>query len=99
MPKMENIVIDGLTIMEEGAAAADADYIQVFLPVERLALKDITVLRSNQEKPAGHLVAMKDKGAVKQLLMRDVAATGFASLIDGEEAVQSLQVINVSNQK
>lgn len=99
MPKMENIVIDGLTIMEEGAAAADADYIQVFLPVERLALKDITVLRSNQEKPAGHLVAMKDKGAVKQLLMRDVAATGFASLIDGEEAVQSLQAINVSNQK
>lgn len=99
MPKMENIVIDGLTIMEEGPGAADADYIQVYLPLERLALKDVTVLRKNTGEPSGHLVSIREKGSIEQLVLNDVAANGFDKLIDREEAVQQLTAVHVSNNK
>ena len=99
MPKMENIVIDGLTIMEEGPEAAKADYIQVFLPIEHLALKDVTVLRKNTGEPAGHLMSIKEGGAVEQLYLNDIVTNGFEKLIDREEAVGTLTVVNAANRK
>ena len=97
MPKMENIVIDGLTVMEETDSAADAEYVQVYLPVERLALKDVTVIRKNVEQPAGHLLAVKEQGSVERLDMQDISANGFDTLIDGEEHIHYMDAVHVRN--
>ena len=98
LPRMENIVLDGLTVMEEGPAAANADYIQVYLPVERLALKDVTVLRNNTGDPAGHLISIAPDGGIANLYLNDIVCNGFASLIDRPEAVGTLTSVHVAEQ-
>ncbi|MBR6549550.1 MAG: hypothetical protein IKT68_08430 [Clostridia bacterium] len=97
LPKMENIVIDGLTVMEENDAANDAEYVQIYLPVERLALKNVTVIRKNAEHPNGHLVAVKEQGAIKRLDLQDISANGFDTLIDGEQRIETTDVHHVRN--
>jgi len=96
LPLLQNVEIDGLTIMEYDEAAAQADYIQVSQPVGRLALKNVTVLRKNTGAPAGHLISFpKDEGHVDLLHMNDVAANGFDRLIDQEEKIDDIVSINV----
>ena len=90
-------MIDGLTVMEETDSAADAEYVQVYLPVERLALKDVTVIRKNVEQPAGHLLAVKEQGSVERLDMQDISANGFDTLIDGEEHIHYMDAVHVRN--
>ena len=95
VPRMQNIEVDGLTIMEESDAAAEADYVQVLRPVERLALKNVTVMRAPSSAPAGHLLAIKEKGAVERLVLNNVETNGFATLIDGAERIRQTRQINV----
>ncbi|MBE6903853.1 MAG: hypothetical protein E7480_04530 [Ruminococcaceae bacterium] len=99
LPRMENIVIDGLTIMEETDAATDAEYIQVYLPVERLALKDVTVIRKNIQQPDGHLLAVKEQGAIDRLDLQDISANGFKTLVDGKENIKNTDEFHVRNFK
>ncbi|MBR4868873.1 MAG: hypothetical protein IKU10_06930 [Clostridia bacterium] len=99
LPQMENIVIDGLTIMEETDAATDAEYIQVHLPVERLALKDVTVIRKNVTQPNGHLLSVKEQGTVQRLDLQDISANGFKTLVDGTERIENTNAFHVQNVK
>ncbi len=99
LPMMENIVIDGLTVMEETDAAANAEYVQVYLPIERLALKDVTVIRKNLEQPAGHLLAVKEKGAIQRLDLQDISANGFETLVAGEERIAHTDALHVRNNR
>ncbi|MBR5743319.1 MAG: hypothetical protein IKX85_05900 [Clostridia bacterium] len=95
MPRMENVEIEGLTVIEDGPDAAGAEYIQVFLPMERLSLKNVTVLRKNLPARSGHLLSVKEGGGIALLAMHDVFASGFETLIDGEARVGEILSANV----
>jgi len=100
LPLLQNVEIDGLTVMEYDDAAAQADYIQVSQPVGRLALKNVTVIRKNTGAPAGHLISFpKDEGHVDLLHMNDVVANGFDRLIDQEEKIDRIVSVNVEHQR
>ena len=96
MPRMENVEIEGLTIYEDGPDALGAAYIQVFLPMERLSLKNVTVLRKNCSERKGCLLSVTEKGRVSLLALDDVYAKGFASLIDGAGRIGEILSQNVN---
>ncbi len=99
LPQMENIVIDGLTVMEEDDKGTNSEYVQVYLPVERLMLKDVTVIRKNISKPNGHLLAIKEQGAVNRLDLQDISANGLTTLIDGDDKINHLDAVHIRNIK
>lgn len=99
-PLLENVEIDGLTIMEYDGAAAQADYIQVSQPIGRLALKNVTVLRKNTGPAAGHLLSFtKEEGHIGLLYMNDVTANGFDRLIESDEKIDEIVSVNVHHHR
>jgi len=87
-PKLKNIIIDGLTIIENSPASADADYIKIFSRLDRLVVSDVLVVREYSENPSGHLISLTERGSLGLLVMRDVVANGFHKLIEGEERIE-----------
>lgn len=96
MPRMENVEIEGLTVFEEGGAAAGAEYIQIFLPMERLSLKNVTVIRKDLPARSGHLLSVREDGGISLLVLNDVYASGFRTLIDGDERIGEILSQNVT---
>jgi len=86
-PRMQTIIIDGLTVIEESDAAAGTEYIQVHGEVGRLMLNNVTVLRAPGLKPAGALLAVKDDGKIGTLHLSHVHAEGLETLVANEEQV------------
>jgi hypothetical protein len=98
-PKMKNFIIDGLTIIENGNAAANADYIKLFGDIDRLILSNVTVIREGQDKPAGHLVSFTEHGTLGLLVIYNVIANGFEKLIEGEEKIGRILSNNITFEK
>ena len=95
-PVIRHLLVDGLTIFEDGPAAAEADYIQVYQRVRHLAVKNVTVIRENTGKSAGHLIAVPgEQGGVDTLYVSDVVANGFDALMGNQEAVGQIHMANV----
>ncbi len=86
-PRMQTIIIDGLTVIEESDAAAGTEYIQVHGEVGRLMLNNVTVLRAPGLNPAGTLVAMKEGGKIGTLHLSHVHAEGLGTLVANEERI------------
>lgn len=95
-PKFRNLIVDGLTILENSASAKKADYIQIFERVDHLALRNVYVSRDPSTPPDGHLIAFRKDGALGMLDMNDVRADGFLSLVDGEERIDRVCAVNVT---
>ena len=87
--KLGTVIIDGLTVIEEGDNAKDAEYIRVFYPIDRLILREVLVLKSGEEK-SGHLVSFKMKGELGDLVMHDVMTKGFKGNISEPEKVKRI---------
>lgn len=94
-PSMKTFIIDGLTVIENSAASAPAEYIRIFADIDRLVLSDVTVIRENQSGPSGHLLSFAERGTLRMLVMRDILANGFETLIDGEEKIGRIVSNNI----
>lgn len=96
LPKMKNIIIEDLTIIEEGESGAGNEYIQVYLPIDNLLLRDVYIMKENAPKN-GRLLTFKKKGGIKRLIMNDIFAFGMEKLIDEEEKAGLIMRSNVNN--
>lgn len=76
-PCIRHMLIDGLTILEEGEAAREASYIQIFGEVTHLVLRDVTVLREPGEPQGGCLLSFQEAGHVQMLCLSDVFLHGI----------------------
>lgn len=100
MPRIGNLVVDGLTIIEDGIGAAGADYVQIYQPIDRLVLRDVAVLRRNAGTPSGHLVTVPgEQGRVDQLVLNDVSASGFDRLVADGEKIGEVTAVNVVSRR
>ena len=74
---MQTIIIDGLTIMEEGEQTADAEYIKVVGHVDNLVIKNVLAVRKT-DKPCGKILVIdKEKGCVGNLIMEGINIKGY----------------------
>lgn len=89
LPKMRSVVIEGLSVYEKDERAADTDYIQVYAPVDNLVIRDAVIDRGGLRR-SGTLLAFRQTGRVKRLMMNNVFADGLEQLIGDESRVDSL---------
>lgn len=95
LPKMKNIFIEDLKIIEDDDKGAGNEYIQVYLPLDNLILKDVYAMRSGEK--SGKLLTFKNTGKVGRLIMNDIFAVGLEKLVDEEEKCSLIMRSNVNN--
>ena len=84
MQKIGTVVIDGLYMLEEGAAKTDEGAIQIKGKVDNLILKDVTAI-CEDDTPGGTVLKIDGKkGAVKNLLLDGVYCRGYDCFADTE---------------
>ena len=88
-PRMGTFIIDGLTVIEEDSNAKDAEYIQIFEPIDRLILREVLVLKHGDEKN-GHLLTFKKNGEIGDLVLHDVITRGFKGNISEPERIHRI---------
>lgn len=94
-PKMETIIIDGLTIIENDEASACADYIQLYDHVDNIIMRNITVIKKRGITPAGHMIVFMDKGSIGNLVISDVFSNGFECFIQNKEKISCIASSNI----
>ena len=92
---MKNIFIEDLKIIEDDDRGAGNEYIQVYLPLDNLVLKDVYAMRSGEK--SGKLLTFKNTGKVGRLIMNDIFAVGLEKLVDEEEKCSLIVRSNVNN--
>lgn len=95
LPKMKNIFIEDLKIIEDDDRGAGNEYIQVYLPLDNLVLKDVYAMRSGEKR--GKLLTFKNTGKVGKLIMNDIFVVGLEKLVDEEEKCSLIMRSNVNN--
>ena len=95
---MKNVLIQDLTIIEEGEQSANGEYIQVYLPIDHLIIRDV-YLTKEQQNANGCFITFKKQGRIHDLIMNDVYTFGLERLVDEEEKVNSFIRSNVINIK
>ena len=85
--RLQNIIIDGLTITENEGEPEDTNYISIYDKVENLILKNVIVIKNQKEN--GTLVHMAKKGVVENLVMESIHTKGLKTLIDDETKIKN----------
>jgi len=79
---MNTIIIDGLTILEEGDATADAEYIKVLGKVDNLVVKNLMAIRKSDSPKGKILVIDPEKGSADNLILENVFCKGYESFAE-----------------
>lgn len=93
---MNTIIIDGLTVLEEGNATADAEYIKVVGAVDNLILKNVVAVRKcENETPCGKILVIdKENGGAENLLIDGVYCKGYESFAETNGKAAHADVFN-----
>ena len=76
---MQNIIIDGLQIIEGNDEPRGRDYIAVYDKIDNMVLKDVYVMKAGE--PNGTLVKFGKKGRIGNFLARDIYAKGLERMV------------------
>lgn len=91
---MGTIIIDGLTVLEEGDATAGAEYLKVVGAVDRLVLRNVTAVR-NASAPAGKVLSFDaERGSAGDLLVDGVTCQGYECFGETHGKAASVNVFN-----
>ncbi|MBQ8551381.1 MAG: hypothetical protein IJ428_01050 [Clostridia bacterium] len=85
--RLQNIIIDGLTIVEHEDDPKDTNYISIYDKVENMIIKNVTVIKNQEEN--GNLLYFEDCGAVENLVMEGIHTKGLKNLISDETKVKN----------
>ncbi|MBO9609567.1 MAG: hypothetical protein J7639_26665 [Paenibacillaceae bacterium] len=91
---INTVIIDGLNILEEGGATANAEYIKVAGAVDNLVLKNIMAVRKN-DVPCGKIVSFDEKtGSAGNLLIDGVYCKGYECFAETHGKASHLDILN-----
>ncbi|TLS53905.1 hypothetical protein FE782_00675 [Paenibacillus antri] len=91
---MNTIIIDGLTILEEGSATANAEYIKVVGAVDNLVLKNVMAVRKN-DAPCGKIVSFDEQtGSAENFLIDGVYCKGYEIFADTRGKAPHTNILN-----
>ena len=91
-PKIKNIIIDGLTILQNEKDKDVKEYIQIYDRVENLFLKNVIIPKEDNFEPVDSLIGFSvfkdsDQGYIKNLLTHDLYIPGVKRLLNKEGRV------------
>jgi len=81
--KIQNIIIDGLTVTEQPGEPENTDYIVVHDKIETMVLKNVLVLKNQEEN--GTLLKLAPKGEIGTLIAESIHTKGLKTVIANEE--------------
>lgn len=84
-PRINRLLIDGLSIFEETSDAYGTEYMFVRGQVDRLILRDIDVIREAAAKDTGRLLKIRPDGAVGKLMLDRADIENLKDVIDATE--------------
>lgn len=85
--KIQNIIIDGLDIIETEGEPEGKDYIRIYDKIDNMILRNIYV---SKDQPAnGRLLSFGSKGKIKNLITSQIHTTGLEKVIDNEEKIEN----------
>lgn len=85
--KIQYVAIEDLTIIEQENDPKDTSYIGVYSEIDNLVLRNITVLKS-QEEANGTLLNFGVAGKVKTLISENIHTKGLKTIIDKPENIE-----------
>lgn len=85
--RLQNIIVDGLTIVEHEDEPKDTNYISVYDKVENMIIKNVTVIKNQEEN--GNLLYFEDHGEVENLVMEGIHTKGLKNIISDETKVKN----------
>lgn len=85
--RLENIIIEDITIIEQEDEPKDTKYISIYDKIDNLFLKNIFVVKNQEEN--GTLVHFAKKGSVKNMLTESIHAIGLKTVIDDESKIEN----------
>ncbi len=84
--EMENIIIDGLTIIEKDGEPEDTDYICIYDKIENMILKNFYILKDQKEN--GTLIKFGKKGKIKRLITSEIHTTGLKTIYSDPDKIE-----------
>lgn len=85
--KLQNIIVDGLTIVEQEDDPKDTNYISVYDKVENMIIKNVAVIKNQEEN--GNLLYFEDQGRVENLVLEGIHTKGLKNIISDETKVKN----------
>ena len=85
--RLQNIIVDGLTIVEQEDDPKDTNYISVYDKVENMIIKNVTVIKNQKEN--GNLLYFEDQGMVQNLVLEGIHTKGLKNIINDETKVKN----------
>lgn len=85
--RLQNIIVDGLTIVEQEDDPKDTNYIIVYDKVENMIIKNVTVVKNQKEN--GNLLYFEGQGMVQNLVLEGIHTKGLKNIISDETKVKN----------
>lgn len=85
--KLQNIIIDDLTITEQEGEPEDTNYITVYDNVENMILKNVIVIKNQKEN--GTLLHFEKKGMVENLVSENIHTKGLKQITNDESKIKN----------
>jgi ribosomal protein L24 len=85
--KIQTIIIDGLTVVEQEGEPEGTNYISIYDKIETLILKNVVIIKNQKEN--GTLIHFDKKGEVENYVAESIHVKGLKQLIDDESKIKN----------
>jgi len=92
---VKSLVVDGVQVLDDLSNDAETSYIKINTMVDRLIIRNIEVLRSEEKKGNGQFIDVYKDADIKTLFMYNVYLNSIRSLICNRGTVGLLKLNNV----
>ena len=92
-PKIQNLIIDGLTIIENGDSK-DMVAFDVYGEVGNMIVKSVLAVKDDGVETSGTLIKLQDCSNVDNLILTDSVVRGMEKVVDGEKNAKFTKIEN-----
>ncbi len=94
VPKIKNMLIDGLKIIEDSGMGNDVEYIVARGDIDRLTLRDIDIVRPEEDKNTGCLLKTLDDAKISKITLDRADIENLDTVFDFEKGEVKKVIIN-----
>lgn len=96
---IKSLVIDGIQILEDSLKTTNASFIKVNTVVDNLVVRNVEIIKYNQDLAQGQLIEVYEEGRIKTLFMYNIYMNYVNCLVLNKGAVELMQLSNIIGHK